>query len=276
MSPACYNEYVADDSVTYSRTLVQMTPKRRRPLSRAFVFALIGSLSLPLVRHIRIAQAAPGNVAPAPTPSAIEQRIAQQHYQNGAAFFEAQNYAAARTEFEAAYQLTHYPDLLYNLAQVAEKQNRFADEEHYWQEYLATHPKDAAQVRTRLAQLRELHPVDPGRLPPAPALGLLSGGAAALIIGIACGGAAISAAHTVSNPANSGKPFTADLFATQQRGQQLSSAAIALDVIGGTALAAGGAWVGYWLYRKHKANKPALPKTALLPQGLGIALLRSF
>jgi hypothetical protein len=80
---------------------------------------------------------------------------------------------------------------------------------------------------------------------------------------------------------NAGKPFTADLFATQERGKQLNSAAIAFDVIGAVALAGGGAWIGYWLYQRHKSKKGAPSpgagtKAALLPTGLGIALTGSF
>lgn len=217
----------------------------------------------------------------ASTPNDDENRIAQQHYENGVTFFQAGNYPAARAEFEAAYQLTHYPDLLYNLAQVVQKQGRTADEERYLREYLATSPKDATEVRTRLAQI-ETPPPPPevSRLPPTPALALAAGGAAALLIGIACGGAALSAAATVADPMNSNKPFTADLLATQVHGQQLSSTAIAFDVLGGAALAAGGAWIGYWFYQRHQAQKAAPPartaRTILLPSGLGIALTGSY
>lgn len=208
-----------------------------------------------------------------------EEAAAQQHYQSGVAFFQAANYPAARAEFEAAYQLTHLPDFLYNLAKVAEKQARTDDEERYLKEYLATNPADASEVRARLEVIQQAKPVSYPKLPPTPALALVGAGVGALIIGIACGGASLAAANTVADPANSGKPFTAELFNTQQTGMQLNSAAIALDVIGGAALAAGGAWIGYWLYQKHKAEQrrptPA-PSTALVTKGLGIAVIGSF
>jgi hypothetical protein len=84
----------------------------------------------------------------------------------------------------------------------------------------------------------------------------------------------------VASPSNSGKPFNADLFATQERGKQLSSAAIAFDVLGGLALAAGGGWLGYWFYQRQQQKKMAAPvKTALVPLGPGgpgLGLVGSF
>lgn len=216
--------------------------------------------------------------APAP-PNELEQKAAQQHYQAGVMFFQSGNWNAARAEFEAAYQLTKYPDLLYNLAKIAEKQERTADEVRYLDEYLATNPKDADEVRARLAIIRPQQSAAAKPLP-WPAIGIAAGGAAFLIIGFACGGAALDAASTVASSGNSGKPFNADLFATQERGKQLSGAAIAFDVLGGLALAAGGGWLGYWFYQKHQQSKtPPAPKAALLPMGPGgpgLAVIGSF
>jgi tetratricopeptide (TPR) repeat protein len=220
----------------------------------------------------------------------MEQKAAQQHYQAGVMFFQAENWNAARAEFEAAYQLTKYPDLLYNLAKIAEKQGRTADEVRYLDEYLATNPRDSEAVRARLAVIRPTVPAAATTAPgttstgssslPWPAIGIAAGGVAFLIIGIACGGAAISAANTVASPTNTGKPFNADLFATQEQGKQLSSAAIAFDVLGGLALAAGGGWLGYWFYQRQQQKKLATPvKTALVPWGPGgpgVGLVGSF
>lgn len=235
-------------------------------------------LTLQVSGGLSSAQAAP----PASTsaaPSELEQKAAQQHYQAGVMFFQAENWNAARAEFEAAYQLTKYPDLLYNLAKIAEKQGRTADEVRYLDEYLATNPKDSDEVRARLTVIRpKLSQVS--QKPPWPAIGIAAGGAAFLIIGISCGAAAIAAANTVASSGNSGKPFSAELFATQERGKQLSGAAIAFDVLGGLALAAGGGWLGYWFYQRHMQNKnPPPPKTALVPLGPGgpgLGLIGSF
>lgn len=251
---------------------------------RALAFALsLSTLLAPIAVHAQAPPPATTTAPPAATPapggpSADEMRIAQQHYENGATFFTAGNYPSARAEFEAAYQLTHLPDLLFNLAQVAQKQGRTADEERYLAEYLTYNPKDSTEVRKRLDQIRADRPAEVQRLHPA-AIGLLAGGGVMLIIGIACGGAAIGAANTVADSMNSGKPFTAELFATQERGKQLNSAAIAFDVLGAAALAGGGAWLGYWLYQRNKAKKGAPSPAAsafLRPNGLGIALTGSF
>ena len=83
---------------------------------------------------------------PTPRPTELEQKTAQ-HYQAGVMFFQAENWNAAQAEFEAAYQLTKYPDLLYNLAKIAEKQGRTADEVRYLEEYLASKPQDSETVR---------------------------------------------------------------------------------------------------------------------------------
>lgn len=95
--------------------------------------------------------------------------------------------------------------------------------------------------------------------PPLPLVGMLGGGAAALVIGIACGAAALSAANTVSDPANSGQPFNASLYATQQRGLDENGAAIAFSIIGGGLLAASGGWLGYWLSHRQHPSKKSLP-----------------
>jgi tetratricopeptide (TPR) repeat protein len=234
----------------------------------------LGPAGAPPTAHAAAAVAVSATPA-APEPSAAEQEAAANHYQSGVSFFQSGNYAAARAEFEAAYQLTRYPDLLFNLAKVAEQQSRTDDEVRYLDEYLATSPKDADEVRARLAKIRR--PARKQRLPPTAAMILAGGGVAALIIGIGCGGGAIAAARTVGDPANQGQPFSADLLNTQQSGIQLSRAAIAFDVIGGTALAAGGAWIGYWLYKRRDA-KPATAgvQTALRPSGLGLAWTGSF
>lgn len=251
----------------------------RKPVARALCLALALELFAgPIAAHAQAQQ--PPQPASAAQPSELEQKAAQQHYQAGVMFFQAENWNAARAEFEAAYQLTKYPDLLYNLAKIAEKQGRTADEVRYLDEYLATNPKDADEVRARLAVIRPKAPTTTRPIP-WPAVGIAAGGAAFLIIGIACGGAALDAANTVASPANSGKPFNADLFATQERGKQLSSAAIAFDVLGGLALAAGGGWLGYWFYQRHMQNKNQAPppKTALVPVGPGgpgLGLIGSF
>jgi len=114
-----------------------------------------------------------------------------------------------------------------------------------------------------------------GRRPFAPMMGLIGAGAATLAIGIACGGAAISAADTVASVSNNGNPFSAELYGIQERGKQLNGAAIALDVIGGIALAGGGTWLGFWLHRRSHMRREE-SSTKLLPTGTGLAMLGEF
>lgn len=252
-------------------------------------------LAFALVAIARVAEAQQPQPAPdkPPNPTPEEEKVAEQHYKNGLTFFQAGNFSAARAEFEAAYQLTRYPDLLFNLATVARKQNRAKEEAKYLEEYLATGPKDSAPIKDRIVELRQLYPElapppppgtqpppPPSKLPPVPALALLGAGTAMLIIGFGCGGAALSAANQVGDTTTPGRPFTAELLLTQERGHQLNSAAIAFDVLGGAALAAGAAWTGYWLYQRHKQKNAPLTAPVVMVSpgrgGIGITLSRSF
>lgn len=222
---------------------------------------------------------APAPAKPAaPTLSPEEERIAQEHYRNGAEFFRSGKYAQARTEFEAAYGLTKLPDLLYNLAKVEEKEGNKEKEAAYLQQYLASNPEDAAAVQARLALIKPAGGADLPKFPVA-AAGIMAGGLAALVVGFACGGAALSTARQIEDPANYNKQFTPELINLQESGKRLNTAAILFDVVGGLALAGGGAWIGYWYYQRHQAKKALAPKTAFLPIGpgsLGFSLIGSY
>lgn len=235
--------------------------------------------------------AAPASGPREPTPDELD--AAKRHFDSGRLFYDKGNYAAARAEFDAAYQLSHYPVLLYNLANTAEKQGEIPAAVRYYEEYLKTNPDDADAVRTKLEAIRPAGATAPpaaettaapvGKIPPVPALALLGAGAGLLIVGIGLGAGALSAASSVGDTANSGMPFAGTWADTERRGQQLSSAAIALDVVGGLALGAGAAWTGYWLYQRKKAaatvppsSAATTPQTAVMPLGLGIGVVHHF
>ena len=152
---------------------------------------------------------------------------------------------------------------MFNLGKTAEKLDQNADAIRYLEGYLAATPtaSDADEVRAKLADLRlrtvaptppAPPPPPPSRVPPIPALVLMGSGAGILIIGIGCGAGALAAAKTVEG--SGGQIFKGAPGDTYAQGQALNAAGIALDVIGGLALAAGGAWTGYWLYKRHKAS----------------------
>lgn len=203
----------------------------------------------------------------AASPSPEEVAAAQRHFDSGVNFFERGNYAAARSEFEAAYQLSRYPQLLYNLAKTAEKLNQPAEAIRYLEQYLATSPpaSDAAEVREKLTMLQKASsgvsaatPPAQSKIPPRPALALLGAGAGLLLVGIGFGVASLQAGNTVSQET------------------AYNATAITCDVLGGAGIAAGAAWIGYWLYQRHKARNPAPPAVSLSLGGPGSGIAVRF
>lgn len=224
----------------------------------------------------------PGPQGPQPSPEEVD--AAKRHFESGVDFFQRGNYTAARAEFEAAYALTKYPQLLFNLGKTAEKLNLTADAIRYLEGYLASNPSEAdvIEVRAKLVELRKqptatpapaAQPTTPppGKLPPVPALALLGAGAGLLIIGIGCGAGALAAAGSFT-------PGSSVPYSKYTEGKALDAAGIAFDVIGGAALAAGVAWTGYWAYQRSKANKQQQqqPAVSLIPLGAGLGVAGQF
>lgn len=236
-----------------------------------------------------------------PEPSPEEIAEAKHSFESGMKFFNQGNYEAARTQFDAAYKLSRFPALLYNLARTADKQNQRRDSIRYYEQYLQTNPPDAPDVVIKLRELRKAEGIPDGpqaatsqstqdtntsgatsskwlvgtqKLPPIPAIALAGTGAAFLIIGIGCGAGALSASSQIEGA--NGQMFRGSNADAASRGPALNNAAIAFDVLGSLFLAGGGAWIGYWLYMK--SNKPSSLPTALRlvpgpggPGGIGIA-----
>jgi tetratricopeptide (TPR) repeat protein len=218
----------------------------------------------------------------------------KRHYETGAAFYQEGKYVEAHVEFLAAYRLSKIPDLLYNLGRVSEKMGQPGEAAEYFDRYLKERADapDREAVEADVARLRkaaEPAPVAPPApapapapvavvhraqappsrpLPPWPALGMMGGGAALLIVGVALGGAAQAAAGQVE----AGERFDAALDA---RGRSLQGAAIFFDVVGALALGGGAAWTIAWWVRRGR--EPA-PRAALrlVPAGAGLALSGSF
>jgi tetratricopeptide (TPR) repeat protein len=225
---------------------------------------------------------APARAAP-PTDDELAQ--AKAHYARGKAHFERGDLESARAEFAESYRLSGRPDLLFNLAVVAERQDNPAEAAAYLERYLEQRPgaRDAKAVRRHIERLREqaqrraaekpkapaappeqappprvevplsrpvLVPVPPPRperrLPPWPALALLGGGVALVAIGAGLGGGAQATAREVE------RRFDPDL---DQRGRSLEAAGITFDVLGGLCLATGAVWTGLWLYRRPSERR---------------------
>lgn len=232
---------------------------------------------------------AAAEAAPVP-PESIE--AAKGHYNSGAAYYQDGKYIEAHVEFLAAYRLSRLPDLLYNLGRVSEKMGQPAEAADYYERYLKERA-DAPDREALQADIERLRreaaprpapppaaaapsppkpapPPPPRRaLPPWPALGLLGGGAALLVVGVALGGAA----HGAAGQVEAAERFDAALDA---QGRSLQSAGIFFDVLGGLALAGGAAWTIVWWTRRGK--EPAPPSTALrlARAGAGLSLTGSF
>ena len=171
----------------------------------------------------------------APTTADMEADAAIQHFRLGVEFYRLGNYEAARVEFEAAYGLSKMSDLLHNLSLTAEKQGQIGEAIDFEERFLAGKrgeltADETDQARGRLLRLRDIqsgkapHPVvgasvapataptaQPappvragGWRPPGAAIGLMVGGGAALVAGIACGSVALSTGARLA----SGQAFT--------------------------------------------------------------------
>jgi tetratricopeptide (TPR) repeat protein len=275
--------------------------------SRAVAGALTIALGAALLPGVALVQPAP---APAPAaaatpaqrePTPAEMEVAKRSFEDSVRFYNEGNYDAARAQFEAAYKLSRFPALLYNLGKTAEKQNQRRDAIRFLEQYLETKPQDAPEVEAKLQVLRKAEglPEDGSqplstasgtstppvnllqskalvgtqKMPPIPALALLGAGAGFLIIGIGCGAGALTAARELEN--SNGKPYAGEVSATFDRGRALNDAAIAFDVLGGVMLAGGGAWLGYWVYKRLK-HPETLPQASLVPTGTGLAVVGRF
>lgn len=238
-------------------------------------------------------QAAPPTAPGQPSPE--EMAAAKQHFDTGAKFFQEGNYSAARAEFQAAYDLSKLTPLLFNLARAAEKQGQKDDALRYYDQYLASNPTDAEEVRKHAVELRaetgaagpSAQALDGGpawlkgtsKLPPIPAIAALGAGVVFLAIGIGTGAAALSTQEEVASATN--RYWTGDVAALYDKGKALNGAAIAFDVLGGVALAGGAAWMGYWIYLRGKQpNAVTAPTSAptarIVPSGNGLAVVGSF
>jgi len=195
---------------------------------------------------------------------------ARRHWESGQIYYDAKEYAKARADFQSAYEITHLPDFLINLAQVCAKLEQYPDAIHYLETYIQECPgaPDVPVASQRIAELRiaqaikegEKPPAKMTRMPPKPALSLLGGGAALLIIGAGLGGGAIAAAHEVGNSANHNTVFSPELQSAERRGRALEGAAIAFDVVGALSLGAGAAWMLSWYYEQKTMSLALSPR----------------
>lgn len=226
-----------------------------------------------------------------PSDVSAEEQAARAHYDQGETFFKAKNYEAARVEFEAAYRLFPAPDLLFNLAKVAEKQGRTKEAIEFLERYKrakqdAAATEASAEVDRDLERLRAQSqaqapgpssapapaPVsapavsaERGRRPSNLSIGLMAGGGAVLLSGIGCGAAALALGMDVRDRA--AQPWE-QLAPDFDKGRALDGATIGLSLAGGLALGAG---LTLWIVDRVRARRAPL---ALRPEGAALSLAR--
>jgi tetratricopeptide (TPR) repeat protein len=114
--------------------------------------AKMSAMRLPAVLPVALLLlgAAVRPVAAAPPAARPEAKV---HYQAGADYYSSGHYTDAIREFQAAYELSHLPAILYNLARAETQLGHEAEAIGYLKRYLAASPEapDAPSVRAEIA-----------------------------------------------------------------------------------------------------------------------------
>jgi len=196
-------------------------------------------------------------------------KLAESHYEAGRSAYERGAWDVALIEFEAAFQLSREPDLLYNLSKTAEAAGALSESLRYARQYQAAKgtsisAKDADEVRGRIARLEALitsarsdstsvqqsPPVtaaleapiskertDKARISPG-SVALIVGGSALAVGGVGCLGAAWKTSQEVQ-----AQDLTYQLGAElSARGRTLNAAGLALTISGSAVALAGTVW----------------------------------
>jgi len=190
--------------------------------------------------------------------------LAESHFEAGQQAYRDQRWDVARIEFQAAYQLSHEPDLLYNLSVIEEKDGNPSEAVSYARRYLAEKgaaisTKDADEVRGRIARLDALvtpppaavvaaaqpPQAQPPQTPPAKldtrasvANGVIVAGGLLTLGGIGCLVGAWTTSQAAQDPTINYQEW-ADLGS---RGRALNAAGLGLTIAGGALLIGSTAW----------------------------------
>lgn len=177
--------------------------------------------------------------------------LAKDHFAQGSALFESENYEAALIEFQAAYNLTHEPDLLHNLSVTYERLGKINDAINAGSQFLREaraklSEEETDEFEARLQRLKLLQMPIPQKAPTrslvGPVLTLTIGGAL-LATGIGCGIAALKLRADLANGSQTYREYSAAVIT----GEALNGATIAFDAAGALAAVGGGAWLIYSL-----------------------------
>ncbi len=213
-------------------------------------------------------------------PSEADSDKAKRYYESAVIYYDTKDYVKAREEFQKAHDISKEPEFLVNLSAVASKQKEYAAAVQYLEQYIDECPNapDAFSARQRIDDLKIAQAIKEGdkqaqskfHWPPTPALALMGGGLASIIIGAGLGGGALADSAQIENLKNQNMIFDAQLQGVASRGKALQGAAIFFDVIGAAALASGIIWTGVWYQRRDGLS------LSLAPQPGGLLVLGSF
>lgn len=203
--------------------------------------ALVITLLAPLI------VAGPANAQTPAEPTAADNKLttAEEHHNKGVEFFTAGDYAAALTEFRAAYELSQRVDILYNMAVASDKLGQLNESLGYLQSFLKAQPGNREALALQETISRKLAPqsarqpvAQMSKKPPVGASVLLGIGASLLIADVGTAAAATSLSKMVETQILSLQAYTD----AQAQGQRLNQASIALLSLGLAFGVAGATW----------------------------------
>lgn len=170
-------------------------------------------------------------------------KAAASHQEAGESFFRAGRFDLARVEFNAAYELSKHPDLLFNLGMTYEREGDKKLALAYFERYLSQNPGDAATAaKVELLRASQAETVTAAQAPPKSearfkprrllGVSLAAIGGATLIAAIVLGVMTLNDQGTlVGGSLTYSQAVSVADAATQKR-----SAAIALGVLGGLTI----------------------------------------
>lgn len=121
----------------------------------ALLAALVASVAVIAPASAAPAGAAPAGAAPAPSPDADNRAKAAAHFRQGQAFFQRGDYDHALAEYQAAFELSAEPLLVFNIALCHDRANRPEQALENFRRYLAQAPNGpvADEARDDVARL---------------------------------------------------------------------------------------------------------------------------
>lgn len=280
-----------------------LPPSARRRIARAAALVVAGALSLPATGVAaggpRTTPAAattrtapkPAETRSAPTPAEAT-AAAREHASAGMRLYNLNRYDEALAEFEAAYQLRDDPVLLYNIGQCHRMAKRFPEATRAYRSYLRNFPaaKNKEEVEQRIREMEEEmaaaekhaaeeRAAEEARVAaqgaaaaalaqkqnaPHPGRSRIIAGAVVGAAGLAIIGGGVALGLIAQEQGSTQSKNAIFDNALDASGKSLTAAGLALDAVGGLAVAAGVGVMTWGLLRKRPEAAPA-PSAWVVP-----------